>query len=81
MKIALNIKRSDVDLSPEGKQYGACLLHADYHILNRDCWNFTTNWFIKRHQEGGDPVIDRANYQREVEEAMMMAILERGCLS
>lgn len=47
----------------------ACLLHADYHLMNRECWDTTLDWYFERqHLSAG---AQRAAYQGAVERRIL----------
>jgi hypothetical protein len=47
----------------------ACLLHADYHAMDADCWDVTTGWYFD-HQD--EPTRQQRNaYQAAVERRIL----------
>lgn len=51
------------------EQITACLLHADYHVMDRACWDTTTEFFFA-HQEMPTHA-QRAAYQGAVERRIL----------
>lgn len=54
----------------------ACLLHADYHVMDRACWDVTMDWFFE-HQELS-PAAQRAAYQGAVERRILDGLRTRA---
>jgi hypothetical protein len=52
-----------------------CLLHGDYHVTGRPCWEAITTWYLDRipHAERQD--LDDA-YQAEVERKMLDELMK-----
>lgn len=47
----------------------ACLLHADIHVMDRECWSVTLDWYFTHdHLEAGEA---RDDYQAAVERKML----------
>ena len=50
----------------------ACLLHADFHVMESECWGATLDWYTA-HQDV--PEAQRRDaYQAEVERRMLNAL-------
>lgn len=47
----------------------ACLLHADFHAMDHQCWTETLRW-MDAHEDLSDDE-QRASYQAAVERAML----------
>lgn len=47
----------------------ACLLHADYHVMDSACWDCAMDWYFE-HQEQ-PPDAQRAGYMAAVERRIL----------
>lgn len=47
----------------------ACLLHADVHVMARDCWSTTLDWYFTNDHVTGQEARDA--YQAAVERKML----------
>ncbi|MBE4761790.1 hypothetical protein [Streptomyces caniscabiei] len=59
--------------------YGMCLLHADYHPMEQDCWSRTMDFYFE-HPDLTDAE-RRDRYALEVEQAMLDAHIRSHALA
>jgi hypothetical protein len=52
-----------------------CLLHGDFHVTDRACWEATTTWYLDRIPHTDRQELDDA-YQAAVERQMLDQLME-----
>jgi len=52
-----------------------CLLHADVHVMDADCWAHTVDWYFAH--EHLDQAAARDDYQAAVERKMLDQIVQQ----